>query len=98
MAKPEDTLTLETTKGNVTIEMRPDLAPGHVARIKELVESSLMLVTALAPHIGYDLAAKVAKKANAEGTSLRAAALAFGVAAADFDRLVRPEKMTGPDP
>ena len=38
MAKPEDTLTLETTKGNVVIEMRPDLAPGHVARIKELVK------------------------------------------------------------
>ena len=39
MAKPEDTLTLETTKGNVVIEMRPDLAPGHVARIKELVRN-----------------------------------------------------------
>ena len=39
MAKPEDTLTLETTKGNVVIEMRPDLATGHVARIKELVKS-----------------------------------------------------------
>ena len=39
MAKPEDTLTLETTKGNVVIAMRPDLAPGHVARIKELVKS-----------------------------------------------------------
>jgi peptidylprolyl isomerase len=38
MAKPEDTLTLETTKGNVVIEMRPDLAPNHVARIKELVK------------------------------------------------------------
>ena len=38
MAKPEDTLTLETTKGNVVIEMRPDLAPGHVARIKQLVK------------------------------------------------------------
>src|SRR6186713_1634747 len=38
MAKPEDTLTLETTKGNVVIEMRPDLAPGHVARIKMLVK------------------------------------------------------------
>ena len=38
MAKPEDTLTLETTKGKVVIEMRPDLAPGHVARIKELVK------------------------------------------------------------
>ena len=39
MAKPEDTLTLETTKGNVVIAMRPDLAPGHVARIKELVKA-----------------------------------------------------------
>ena len=38
MAKPEDTLTLETTKGKVVIEMRPDLAPGHVTRIKELVK------------------------------------------------------------
>ena len=38
MAKPEDTMILETTKGKVTIEMRPDLAPGHVARIKELVK------------------------------------------------------------
>ena len=37
MAKPEDTLTLETTKGQVVIAMRPDLAPGHVARIKKLV-------------------------------------------------------------
>ena len=37
MAKPENTLILETTKGKVVIEMRPDLAPGHVARIKELV-------------------------------------------------------------
>ncbi len=38
MAKPEDTLTLETTKGKVVIAMRPDMAPGHVARIKELVK------------------------------------------------------------
>ena len=38
MASPENTMTLETTKGNVVIEMRPDLAPGHVARIKELVK------------------------------------------------------------
>src|SRR5262245_33300608 len=40
MAKPEDTLTLDTTKGKIVIEMRPDLAPGHVARIKELVKDS----------------------------------------------------------
>jgi fumarate hydratase, class II len=56
-----------------------------------------MLVTALAPHIGYDNAAKVAKKAHADGTTLREAALALGVISAeDFDRLVRPETMTGP--
>ena len=62
-------------------------------RIGELVANSLMLVTALAPHIGYDRAAKIAKKAHAEGLSLRDAATALGVAADDFDRWVRPEKM-----
>jgi fumarate hydratase, class II len=65
-------------------------------RIAELVERSLMLVTALAPHIGYDRAAEIAKTAHREGTSLRAAALASGyVAAEDFDRWVRPEVMIG---
>jgi fumarate hydratase, class II len=65
-------------------------------RIAELVERSLMLVTALAPHIGYDRAAEIAKTAHREGTSLRAAALASGyVAAEDFDRWVRPEAMIG---
>jgi fumarate hydratase class II len=67
------------------------------ARIEELLERSLMLVTALAPHIGYDRAAEIAKKAHREGCTLREAALALGyVAAADFDRWVRPEKMIGP--
>jgi fumarate hydratase class II len=67
------------------------------AEIARKVASSLMLVTALAPHIGYDNAAKVAKKAHADGTTLREAALALGVISAeDFDRLVRPETMTGP--
>jgi fumarate hydratase class II len=66
-------------------------------RIAELLERSLMLVTALAPHIGYDRAAQIAKKAHREGTTLREAALALGyVNAADFDRWVRPEAMTGP--
>jgi fumarate hydratase class II len=66
-------------------------------RIAELVTRSLMLVTALNPHIGYDNAAKVAKKAYAEGTSLKEAALALGLLTADeFDQLVRPEKMLGP--
>ena len=56
-----------------------------------------MLVTALNPHIGYDNAAKVAKKAHAEGTTLKAAALALGLLTEkEFDRVVRPEKMTEP--
>jgi fumarate hydratase class II len=67
------------------------------ARIRELVEGSLMLVTALAPHIGYDRAAEIAKKAHREGTTLREAALALGyVSAADFERWVRAEAMIGP--
>jgi fumarate hydratase class II len=57
------------------------------ARIAELLGRSLMLVTALTPHIGYDKAAKIAQKAHAEGSTLREAALALGfVSAADFDR------------
>lgn len=65
-------------------------------RIAELVERSLMLVTALNPHIGYDKAAQIAKKAHKEGTSLREAALALGyVTAEQFDQWVRPEKMVG---
>jgi fumarate hydratase class II len=67
------------------------------ARIAELVERSLMLVTALAPRIGYDAAAKVARKAHAEGITLREAAAALGlVDAEEFDRIVRPEAMLGP--
>jgi fumarate hydratase class II len=65
-------------------------------RIAELVGRSLMLVTALNPHIGYDKAAQIAKKAHQEGTSLREAALALGfVTAEQFDAWVRPEKMVG---
>jgi len=66
------------------------------ARIAELVDRSLMLVTALNTHIGYDKAAFIAKKAHKEGSSLREAALASGhVTAAQFDEWVRPEKMIG---
>ena len=66
-------------------------------RIKAHLENSLMLVTALNPHIGYDNAAKIAKKAHAEGTTLRAAALSLGLLSeAQFDEWVRPEEMTGP--
>jgi fumarate hydratase class II len=64
------------------------------ARIRELVQRSLMLVTALAPHIGYDRAAEIAKKAHKEGSTLREAALALGhVSGEDFDRWVKPESM-----
>ncbi len=66
-------------------------------RIAELMQRSLMLVTALAPKIGYDNAAKVAKAAHANGTTLREEALRLGfISGADFDRLVRPGKMTRP--
>ncbi|MEO7242470.1 MAG: class II fumarate hydratase [Variovorax sp.] len=66
------------------------------ARIAELVSQSLMLVTALNPHIGYDKAAAIAKKAHKEGSSLRDAAIASGhVSAQDFDRWVVPETMVG---
>jgi fumarate hydratase class II len=67
------------------------------ARIREHLERSLMLVTALNPHIGYDNAARIAKKAHLEGTTLREAALALGlVTAEDFDRWVQPAEMTRP--
>ena len=66
-------------------------------RIRELMERSLMLVTALAPKIGYDNAAKVAKSAHARGTTLKEEALRLGfVSEGEFDRLVQPRKMTHP--
>jgi fumarate hydratase class II len=66
-------------------------------RIRELMERSLMLVTALSPHIGYDKAAQVAKAAHKNGTTLREEAIRLGfVTGTEFDRLVRPEKMTRP--
>jgi fumarate hydratase class II len=66
-------------------------------RIDELMQRSLMLVTALAPRIGYDNAAKVAKTAHARGTTLKEEAVRLGfVSAAEFDRLVKPDNMTHP--
>ncbi len=66
-------------------------------RIRQLMQNSLMLVTALAPHIGYERAAAIAKAAHANGTTLREEALRLGyVSAAEFDRLVQPKKMTRP--
>jgi fumarate hydratase class II len=65
--------------------------------IKEHLENSLMLVTALAPHIGYDKASEIAKAAHKRGTTLREEALRLGhVTAEQFERWVRPEDMTGP--
>jgi fumarate hydratase class II len=68
----------------------------NAARVQALLGSSLMLVTALAPHIGYDTAARIAKHAHANGSSLREAALALGgVTAAQFDEWVDPRAMLG---
>jgi fumarate hydratase class II len=69
----------------------------NAPRIRELMEKSLMLVTALAPKIGYDKAAEIAKAAHKNGTTLREEALRLGyVSEKEFDRLVRPERMTRP--
>jgi fumarate hydratase, class II len=65
------------------------------AKVSDYVGRSLMLVTALSPHIGYDKASAIAHKADDEGTSLRDAALALGVSATDFDRIVDPKSMVG---
>jgi fumarate hydratase class II len=68
-------------------------------RIADNVARSLMLVTALSPHLGYDAAAKIARHAHQHGLGLKEAALALGlVSEADFDRWVRPEQMVGPVP
>lgn len=69
----------------------------NVGNIKKHLENSLMLVTALNPHIGYDNAAKVAKKAHAENKTLKEAVVELGLLTAEkFDEVVRPEKMIGP--
>ena len=69
----------------------------NVKRIESLRDESLMLVTALNPHIGYDNAAKIAKTAHKEGTSLKAAAIKLGLLTSEqFDQWVRPENMIGP--
>jgi len=67
------------------------------SQMKQNLERSLMLVTALAPHIGYDKASEIAKAAHKNGTTLREEAIRLGhVREEDFDRLVRPEDMIGP--
>jgi fumarate hydratase, class II len=72
-----------------------DIQPNK-AQIQHFLSNSLMLVTALNPHLGYDNAAKVAKKAHAEGTTLKQACVELGLLTAEqFDQLVRPEQMIG---
>jgi len=66
-------------------------------QLQQYVERSLMLVTALSPHIGYDNAAKVAKKAHAERKTLREAGIELGLfSGEEYDRIVRPERMLAP--
>ncbi|MGB6119138.1 MAG: class II fumarate hydratase [Mesorhizobium sp.] len=84
---------------DASISFTDNMVVGIEARkdnIKEALNRSLMLVTALAPQYGYDLAAKIAKTAHKNGTTLREEALKAGVSAADYDRIVRPEEMTKP--
>jgi fumarate hydratase class II len=69
----------------------------NVDRVNQLLQASLMLVTALTPHIGYDRAAKIALQAQQQGYSLREAALALGLVSAEqFDVWVDPCMMLGP--
>jgi fumarate hydratase class II len=87
--------------GDAARNFREFCAEGITAnreRIDHNLRESLMLVTALNPHIGYDNAAKIAKKAHHDGTSLKVAALALGLLSAEqFDAWVRPETMIGPE-
>jgi len=77
---------------NCAVGIEPDRE-----RIAKLMRESLMLVTALNPHIGYDKAAKIAKTAHKEGTTLKEAALKLGLVTSEqFDQWVRPEDMVGP--
>ncbi|ARO14703.1 fumarate hydratase, class II [Ketogulonicigenium robustum] len=86
--------------GNAASSFTDNMVVGtqaNVARIDKLMKESLMLVTALAPTIGYDNATKVAKTAHKNGTTLREEAIALGLVDGEtFDRIVRPEDMIGP--
>jgi fumarate hydratase class II len=86
--------------GDAAVSFADNMVKGteaNVARIEKLMRESLMLVTALAPTIGYDAATKVAKTAHRNGTTLREEAIALGyVDGETFDRVVRPEDMVGP--
>ena len=86
--------------GDSAIAFTDNCVTGIVANkdtIDRLMKNSLMLVTALNPHIGYDNSSKVAKKAHQDGTTLKEAAVELGfLTGEEFDRLVRPQDMIGP--
>lgn len=86
--------------GDACLSFNDNCAAGiepNRAAIEDYLNNSLMLVTALNPHVGYDNAAKIAKKAFADNSTLRAAALELGLLSGEeFDKVVRPEQMTGP--
>jgi len=85
--------------GDAAVSFTDNCVKGIAARednIKRNLDMSLMLVTALAPKYGYDRAAKIAKTAHKNGTSLREEAVKDGIAGEDFDAIVRPEKMIAP--
>jgi len=88
--------------GDAAVSFTDNCVVGTTAnedRIDKLMRESLMLVTALNPHIGYDKAAATAKKAHKEGTTLKEAAMALGyLTEEEFDAWVRPETMVGPTP
>ena len=84
---------------DAAVSFTDNCVAGIVARednIKRALDNSLMLVTALAPKYGYDRAAKIAKTAHKNGTTLRDEAVKDGIPGDDFDRIVRPEDMIGP--
>jgi fumarate hydratase, class II len=90
-------ITLLSDAGRAFREFAVEGLEPNRAQIQRHLESSLMLVTALNPLIGYDKAAEVAKRAHAEGTTLREAAVGLGyLTAEEFDQAVRPEDMTHP--
>jgi len=95
-----DITQMQATNARHITRNRSKFVCSHVetARTNALhVRQSLMLVTALNPHIGYDKAAQIAKKAHNEGTTLREAAVKLGFLTGEqFDQWVRPEDMTGP--
>ena len=101
---PADTLSFVNGKGlSVACNLHDADGIGtwedSYGAIAELMGQSLMLVTALNKHIGYDKASQIAKKAHKEGTTLKEAAMALGyLTEEEFDAWVRPETMVGPSP